>query len=137
MNTFPTNPAPNPKTFTLIGWTLTALVGAFLAFSAVIKFIGVPQVATTLTGLGWSADMALTIGIIEAACVILYIIPQTALLGAVLETALLGGAVATHARIGSPLFSHILFGVYLGLFVWGGLYFRDPRLRALLPLRRP
>ena len=137
MNTFPTDPGPNPKTFTLIGWTLTALVGAFLAFSAAIKFIGVPEVATTLTGLGWSADMALTIGIIEAACVILYIIPQTALLGAVLETALLGGAVATHARIGSSLFSHILFGVYLGLFVWGGLYFRDPHLRTLLPFRRP
>jgi hypothetical protein len=69
-------------------------------------------------------------------CTVLYAVPQTAVLGAVLLTAYLGGAVATHVRVGSPQFSHVLFGVYLGLFVWGGLWLREPRLRALLPLRR-
>jgi hypothetical protein len=67
--------------------------------------------------------------------VILYLIPRTALVGAILETALLGGAIATQVRINNPLFSHELFGVYLGLMVWGGLWLRDPRLRAILPLR--
>lgn len=67
-------------------------------------------------------------------CTALYAWPRTALLGAILLTAYLGGAVATHVRIGSPLFSHVFFGIYLGLFVWGGLWLRDPRLRALFPL---
>jgi hypothetical protein len=67
---------------------------------------------------------------------VLYLFPPTAVLGAVLETALLGGAIATNVRVGNPLFSHELFGVYLGVMVWGGLWLRDPRIRALLPLRR-
>jgi hypothetical protein len=89
-----------------------------------------------MVSLGWPPEHDLFIGVIEAACVVLYLIPRTALLGAVLETALLGGAIATQVRINNPLFSHELFGVYLGLMVWGGLWLRDPRLRALLPLRR-
>ena len=74
------------------------------------------------------------IGIIETVCVVLYLVPQTAVLGAVLETALLGGAIATNVRVDNPLFSHELFGVYLGGLVWLGLWLRDPRVRALLPL---
>ena len=66
----------------------------------------------------------------------LYAIPQTAVLGAILLTGYMGGAIATHLRIDSPLFSHTLFGVYLGLLIWGGLYLREPRLRALIPFRR-
>ena len=84
----------------------------------------------------WAADTALPLGVTLLICTVLYVIPQTAVFGAVLLTAYLGGAVATHVRIGSPLFSHVLFGVYLGLFVWGGLWLREPRLRALFPLRR-
>ena len=68
------------------------------------------------------------------ACVVLYAWPRTAVLGAILMTGLLGGAIATHLRVGSPTFSHLLFGLYLGLLAWGGLYLRDPRLRALMPL---
>jgi DoxX-like family len=124
------------RAFTIIGWTLSGLVGAFLAFSASLKFLMPDVVRETMEGLGWPAHHDLLIGVIEAACVILYLAPQTALLGAVLETALLGGAIATNVRVDNPLFSHELFGVYLALFVWGGLWFRDPRLRALLPLRR-
>lgn len=117
------------------GWVISGLVAAFLAFSASLKFFMPDVVRETMSGLGWPAHHDLFIGIIETICVALYIIPQTALLGAILETALLGGAIATNVRVDNPLFSHELFGVYLGLMVWGGLWLRDPRLRAVLPLR--
>jgi hypothetical protein len=86
--------------------------------------------------LGWPAGYGLMIGIIELACVVLYLIPRTSVLGAVLTMGLLGGAMATQIRVGSPLFSHILFSIYLGLFMWGGLWLRNPRLRALFPVAR-
>jgi hypothetical protein len=76
----------------------------------------------------------LMIGCVELACLALYLYPRTNVLGAVLFTGLLGGAMATHIRADSPLFSHILFSVYLGAFVWGGLWLRDPAVRRLLPL---
>ena len=76
------------------------------------------------------------IGIIELVCLALYVIPQTSVLGAILFTGYLGGAIATHVRIGSPLFTHILFPIYVAVLIWGGLYAREPRLRALLPVRR-
>jgi hypothetical protein len=75
------------------------------------------------------------LGAILLACAILYAIPRTSVLGAILLTAYMGGAVATHVRVGSPIFTHILFGVYLGVFLWGGLYLRDRRVRELIPLR--
>jgi hypothetical protein len=88
--------------------------------------------------LGWPTDAATTrgLGLLLLAATLLYAWPRTALLGAILLTGYLGGAVAAHARIGSPLFSHTLFGVYIGLAVWGGLWLRDSRIRALLPIRR-
>jgi hypothetical protein len=76
------------------------------------------------------------IGTIELTCLVLYLIPRTSVLGAVLFMGLLGGAMATHIRAESPLFSHVLFSIYLGLFMWGGLWLRDPALRALFPWRR-
>ena len=95
-----------------------------------------PAVAgETLAGLGWP-DYSLMIGLFELAFVILYLVPRTSVLGAVLMMGVFGGAIATQIRAGSPLFSHILFSVYLGLFMWGGLWLRDPRLRALFPVRR-
>lgn len=118
------------------GWVVSGLVGAFLAMSASFKFVTPDIVRETMSGLGWPAHHDLMIGIIETVCVILYLVPRTAVLGAVLETALLGGAVATNVRVDNPLFSHELFGVYLGVLVWGGLWLRDARVRALLPLRR-
>ncbi len=78
---------------------------------------------------------AYLIGFIDVACAILLAIPRTAVLGAVLLTGLLGGAISTHVRVDSPLFSHTLFGVYMGLWAWAGVYLREPRLRAILPLR--
>ena len=120
----------------IAGWIATGLVGAFLAMSAGFKFFTPDIVRETMSGLGWPAHHDLMIGIIETVCVVLYLVPRTSVLGAVLETALLGGAIATNVRVDNPLLSHELFGVYLGVLVWLGLWLRDGRVRALLPLRR-
>ena len=119
------------------GWVMTGLVALFLAMDCVIKLIDIEPVKQTMTQLGYPITLDRVIGVIELACLILYVVPRTAVLGAILETAVMGGAIASHLRLGDPLFSHTLFGVYLGLMVWGGLWFRDARLRAMIPLRRP
>lgn len=118
------------------GYALTGLVTLFLVMDTTMKLLQLDVVKTTMMELGWPADMALPLGVIMTVCTVLYVVPQTAVLGAVLLTAYLGGAVATHVRIGSPLFSHVLFGVYIGVMMWGGVWLREPRLRALFPLRR-
>ena len=120
----------------IVGRALSALAILFLAFDTAIKLAGMSVVAETLSSLGYPADIGFTIGVVELVCLVLYAVPRTAVLGAILLTALFGGGIATHIRVGSPLFTHILFGVYLGLFVWGGLYFRSDRLRELIPLAR-
>jgi len=119
----------------IVGRALSALAIAFLAFDTAIKLAGMSVVAETLSSLGYPADLGFTIGVVELVCLVLYAVPRTAVLGAILLTALFGGGIATHIRVGDPLFTHILFGVYLGLFVWGGLYLRSARLRELIPLR--
>lgn len=88
--------------------------------------------------LGWPADpdVSRMLGIVGLVSTALYAVPRTSVLGAVLLTAYLGGAIATHARLGSPLFSHTLFGVYLGLILWGGLFLRNPGVRSLIPFSR-
>lgn len=120
-----------------VGVGLTVLAALFWAMDAGMKLANLPQVAETMELLGWPADpaMVLTLGVIQALCLVLYLVPRTAVLGAVLLTAYLGGAIATHMRVGSPLFSHTLFGVYVGLVTWGGLWLRDARLRGLMPFR--
>lgn len=130
-----TNPG---KGQSIAGYILSGLVILFLLFDAGLKLVA-PEVAIKYTppSLGWPLDvptmtMLATLLLIPT---LLYIWPRTAILGAILITGYLGGAIATHVRIGSPLFSHCLFGVYLGLMLWGGLWLRDPRLRALIPLR--
>jgi hypothetical protein len=85
--------------------------------------------------LGYPESLALGLGIIEIACTVIYVVPRTTVLGAILLTGFLGGAVATHVRVGDPLFSHSLFPIYVGVLVWLGLYLRDDQLRALIPLR--
>jgi hypothetical protein len=124
-------------TMTRVGYVLSGLFALFmLGASAAPKLLGLPVVEETMAGLGWPLGWGLPIGIIEVALVLLYLYPRTSVLGAVLTTALLGGAMATHLRVGSPLFSHVLFSIYLALFMWGGLWLRDPTLRALFPWRR-
>jgi len=119
-------------------WIISGLLILFLAFDAVIKLFPLEVVTQTMAELGWpaTASMARLLGVLTLICTILYAIPRTSVLGAILLTGYLGGAIATHIRIGNPLFSHTLFGVYLGIMAWGALYLRDPRVRALLPLRR-
>ncbi|MFZ5675889.1 MAG: DoxX family protein [Pseudomonadota bacterium] len=128
----------NSKTATRIGYGLSGLFVLFMLFDSLIKLPPLDIVITTLTELGYPASPALArgLGILALICTALYAYPRTSLLGAVLMTGYLGGAIATHLRLGSPIFSHLLFGLYLGLFMWGGLYLRDERLRALFPFRR-
>ncbi|MGE0024502.1 MAG: DoxX family protein [Hyphomicrobium sp.] len=119
-------------------WTGRALTGLFALFmlgaSITPKLLHMAVAEETLAALGWPPGYAFMIGLIELTCLVLYLIPRTSVLGAVLMMALLGGAMATQIRAGSPLFSHVLFSVYLGLFMWGGLWLRDSRLRALFPV---
>jgi hypothetical protein len=107
----------------------------FLLFDSIIKLLDMTVVQASMTQLGYPVNLDRMIGLIEFICLALYAIPRTSILGAILLTGLLGGAIATHVRVGDPLFSHVLFGVYLGLLAWGGLYLRDERLRTLIPLR--
>ena len=107
-----------------------------MGFDTAIKLVQLPVVGETLAELGYPSELGLTIGIVELVCLVLYAVPRTALLGAILLTAVFGGGIASHIRIASPLLTHILFGVYLGLFVWGGLYLRSVRLRDLIPVQR-
>jgi hypothetical protein len=120
-----------------IGGTLTGLVSAFLAFDVVLKVLQLPPAVDTTTQLGYPVETILWIGLIELMCLVLYLIPRTAILGAVLLTGYLGGAIATHVRVGSPLFGYTFFPIYVAAMVWGGIYLRDARLRTLLPLRHP
>jgi hypothetical protein len=118
-----------------IGRVLSALVIAFLLFDAAIKLLALPVVTQTMADLGYPGTVALArgLGVLTLVCALLYAWPRTAVLGAILLTGLLGGAMASHLRIGNPLFTHFLFGAYVGVLAWGGLYLREPRLRALVP----
>jgi len=101
----------------------------------IMKLVKPEPVVKATIELGYPESVIMALGIILLVCVILYVVPHTAVLGAILLTGYLGGAIATQARVGNPLFSHILFPVYLALLIWGGLFLRDSRLRALMPLR--
>lgn len=121
-------------------WTGRALSGVFALFilgaSVLPKLSGMPIAEETMSQLGWPPGYVMMIGLMELTFLILYLIPRTSLLGAVLFTGLLGGAMATQLRAEMPLFSHVLFSIYLGLFMWGGLWLRDAALRAAFPIRR-
>jgi DoxX-like protein len=114
---------------------LTTLVALFLTFDTVMKVLRLAPAVEGTTALGYPVDRVFPIGIIELVCLVLYLIPQTAVLGAIMLSGYLGGAIATHVRIGSPLLSHTLFPIYVASLIWGGLYLREPRLRNLVPFR--
>ncbi|MDC3988757.1 DoxX family protein [Polyangium jinanense] len=118
------------------GRILSGLAVAFLLFDAAIKLMAPPEVLAAHDQLGFPPELARSLGTLLLTCVVTYVIPRTSFLGAVLLTGYLGGAIATHVRVGSPLFSHVLFPVYVAAFIWGGLYLRDARLRELLLPRR-
>src|SRR6267154_894245 len=129
--------APVSISARLLGRVLSGLVIVFLLLDGAIKLVPWPVVAETLDRMGYgsSETLARSLGIITIICTVLYSVPPTSILGAILLTGYLGGAMASHVRIGSPLFSHVLFGFYLGLMVWGGLWLRDRSLRSLIPFR--
>ncbi|TAJ68440.1 MAG: DoxX family protein [Phenylobacterium sp.] len=127
---------PNGKATTIAGWTLTGLFAAFMVFDVGIKLVGHPEVAKSAAQLGLPPGSGFGIGLMEGAILALYLFPRTAMLGAVLVAALMGGTCAVHLLNENPLFSHMLFGPYLALFAWGGLWLRDAKLRALFPIRR-
>ena len=120
------------------GRVLSTIIVLFMIFDGVIKLPPLDVVTQTMVPLGWPADpnVARLLGIIGLVSTALYALPRTSVLGAILLTAYMGGAIATNVRVDNPLFSHTLFGVYLGIILWGGLYLRDPRVRALIPFRR-
>jgi hypothetical protein len=117
-----------------VGAAVSALPTLFLLVDAAVKVLGVATASEATAQLGWSEPLLLPLGLLQLLCLALYLLPQTAVLGAVLWTGYLGGAVATHVRVGNPMFSHVLFPVYVGVLLWLGLWLRDARLRVLLPL---
>jgi hypothetical protein len=125
------------KTQTRIGWGMTGFTVLFMLFDSVSKLALEHHVVEATTVIGYPLAVIRPLGLTLLLCTILYAVPRTSILGAILLTGYLGGAVASKVRLEDPLFSSVLFGVYFGLLAWGGLYFRDPRVRMLLPWRRP
>ena len=119
------------------GRIISALPVLFLLMDGVMKLIKPVMVVEATVKLGYPATVIVPLGIVLLTCTVIYVIPRTSVLGAILLTGYLGGAVATHVRVGDPLFSHVLFPVYLGMMIWLGLYLRDNGLRALVPVRSP
>lgn len=124
------------RTAARVGRVLTGLFTAFMIFDVGAKLVRHPVVEQTGAQLGLPPGSGFGIGMMEGILLALYLLPRTAVLGAVLFTALFGGTFAIHWLNGNPLVSHTLFGVYLALFAWGGLWLREPRLREIFPLRR-
>ncbi len=115
------------------GWVMTALLALFLLGASVApKFMGAQAAVDSLTAIGWPTHSLIWLGLLELVLTVLYVWPRTGPLGAVLITGLLGGTIASHLRAGSPLVSHTLFGLYLGLFLWVALYLRDPLFRGFV-----
>ncbi len=127
-----TQTSPVPKTRLWAGRIISALPVLLLLFSGVMKLMKPAAVVQAFAHFGYPESLALSIGILELACAVVYVIPRTSVLGAILMTGYLSGATATHVRIGDPSF---FIPVTLGVLVWGGLFLRDDRLRALIPLR--
>lgn len=118
------------------GRTLSGLAVLFLLADALMKVLELPVAVQGTQQVGYPQSVVFGLGVVQLACLAAYLVPRTSVLGAVLWTGYLGGAVATHVRIGDPLLTHVLVPVYVALFLWGGLWLRDARLRALLPVVR-
>ena len=117
---------------TWTGRILSGLAVAFLAMDASMKLFGVKEAVEGTVSLGYPASVLFGLGVVQAICLTLYLIPRTAVLGAVLWTGYLGGAIATHVRVENPLFTHVLFPIYVAALLWGGLWLRDSRVRGML-----
>ena len=130
-----TQPAPVSKWMFWAGWIISALLVLFLLFDGVGKLLKLEFVVQATVELGYSESVILPLGVVLTACTILYAIPRTSVLGAILLTGYLGGAVATHVHHRDPIFA-ITLPIIFGALVWGGLWLRDAGVRALIPLRR-
>jgi len=121
----------------ITGWVLSGLIALFMLGASVVpKFLQLDVAIAAMEVVGWPTKYLLLIGVIELACVVLFLIPRTALLGAVLFTGLLGASLAANLRVDNPLFSHTLFSIYLGVAVWVALWLREAKVRAVFPLIR-
>lgn len=118
------------------GRVIGGLIAAFMLLDAAVKFVKPPQVADAFVRTGWPLELSVVLGVVLLVSTVLYLIPQTAVLGAILLTGYFGGAVATNLRLENLLFSHTLFPVYFGLLTWFALWLREPRLCELVPLRK-
>ena len=118
------------------GRIISSLITAFMIFDAVIHLMKPAPVVEAFAKLNFPLSFAVPLGIVELLCIVLYVIPYTSILGAIFLTGYLGGAVAIQLPTGNPFFGEILFPVYIGVFLWGGIYLRDARLRALIPFQR-
>ena len=114
------------------GRTLSGIAVVFLAFDAAIKVLRLSFAVQATAQLGYPARLVAPIGIIEAVCLVLYLLPRTSVVGAVLWTGYLGGALASHLRLGDPLLADVLFPVYVAALLWGGLWLRDARVRSVV-----
>lgn len=124
--------APGAKVRLWSGRILSAIAVLFLLMDTVMKIVKADLAVAGTVELGYPESAVMTIGIVQLLCVVLYVVPRTSVLGAILLTGYLGGAIATHVRVGNPLFTHVLFPVYVAALVWGGLFLRDRRISALL-----
>jgi hypothetical protein len=127
--------APASKATLWAAYGISALAVLFLIFDSVIKVLKLAPAVEATTQLGYPESLIISIGVIELVCLAVYMIPRTAILGAILMTGYLGGAIATNLRAGTPLFN-VFFPLIIGALIWGGIYLRDERLRALVPLRK-
>lgn len=117
-------------------WIITGLLAIFMLLDVAIKFIQPKGVAASFARSGWPLHLSVTLGVLLLVSTLLWLIPRTAILGAILLTGYFGGAVATNLRLENPLFSNTLFPVYFGVLVWLSLWLRDPAVRGLIPLRQ-
>jgi hypothetical protein len=124
------------RMMTRTGWVFSGLFILFMIMDVGMKLLKMAIVDQTMAQLGFPPGVGFKLGVLEGVLLVLYCVPRTAILGAILFMGLFGGAIAAHLQHGDPLFSHVFFGVYLGLFMWGGLWLRDPDLRAVFPLAR-
>jgi hypothetical protein len=122
------------KTKRWTSYIMSGLVILFMLFDSIMKFVKPPEVIEGTVALGFAESHLTTLGTLGLVSTLLYIFPRTSILGAVLLTGYFGGAMATHVRLNNPLFSHILFTVYLGILMWGGLWLRNQKLRELFPV---
>lgn len=129
-------PTPSSAWERRLGWALSSLFALFMGGASILpKFLQLDGARNAMDVIGWPADAIPWIGALELACLVLYLWRRTDLLGAIVMTGLLGGAMAAQFRVGAPLLTHSLFGLYLGLAMWGGLWLRDPSIRRILPWR--